>query len=91
MEKYKELQNFSINEVDFIELQYGTVAKLFRNSKSYKINLETKSLDVIYYTQEELNAMQQQNQEAQDLNSSISNIESSILEIEENKILERMM
>lgn len=102
IEKYKELQNFSINEIDFIELEYGTLADTFLKAKSYSINLETKSLDIVYFTQEELDSMQQQNQESQELNSrvtditqylsssdeaTIAEIENSILEIELNKTI----
>lgn len=105
MKIYEQLKNKNIDEVDFIELEYGTLANTFNNSKSYKVNLETKKLEVEYYTQQELEEMkkqyEQQNQEAQDLNSrvsditeylqnqgsqKISDIEAYILESEKNKL-----
>lgn len=102
MQIYPQLKDKNIAEVDYIELEYGTLAATFTNSKSYSINLETRKLEVIYYTQEELNAIQQQTQEYQDLNSRVSDIstylsssdeatiadiENSILEIELNKTI----
>lgn len=102
MKIYEQLKNYNIHEVDFIELEYGTLANTFNNSKSYKVNLKTKQLEVIYYTNEELTSMQVQYQETQDLDSRVSDIstyllgsdsntiadiENSILEIEKNKII----
>lgn len=102
MHIYPALKDKNIDEVDYVELEYGILSTTFNNAKSYSINLETKSLDVVYFTQEELDSMQQQNQEAQDLNSRVSDItqylscsnettiadiENSILEIELNKTI----
>lgn len=102
MKTYEQLKSHNIDEVDYIELEYGTLASTFNNAKSYSVNLETKQLEVTYYIPEELNSMQQQNQVAQELNSRISDIstylsnssettiadvENSILEIEKNKII----
>lgn len=102
MNLYEQLKNYTIDEVDFIELEYGTLAETFNNAKSYKVNLKSKQLEVIYYTKEELTSMQVQYQENQDLNSRVSDIstyllgsdsntiadiENSILEIEKNKII----
>jgi len=101
IEIYPQLKSININEVDYIELDYGTLSNVFNNSKSYKVNIETKKLEVIYYTQEELNAMQQQSQKNEDLNARINDIteylsnsdettiadlENSILQKEQNKI-----
>ncbi|AGX43268.1 hypothetical protein [Clostridium saccharobutylicum] len=78
MEIYQELTGRNINDVDFIELQYGTLASIFTNAKSYKVNLETKKLEIEYLTQEEIDkrnteyAKQAKNEQA--LNDSISNI-----------------
>ena len=58
MEIYPALQDKSIDEVDFIELEYGTLATTFTNIKSYSIDLESKQLKCIYFTQEELDALQ---------------------------------
>lgn len=101
MELYEALKTYSIDEVDFIELEYGTLAETFNNAELYKINLETNKLEVTYYTEEELTAIQQQNQAVQELNSRVSDIstyllssdsttiadiENSILEIEKIKL-----
>lgn len=78
MNLYEQLKTYNIDEVDFTELEYGTLANTFTNAKSYSINLETKKLEVAYYTQEELEEMkqkyEQQTQEVQSLNSKISDI-----------------
>jgi hypothetical protein len=98
MEIYEQLKSYSIDEVDFLELEYGTLAYTFNNAKAYKVSLKTKQLDVVYYTKEELTAIQeqyQQNQQSQDLNSRVSDIaiylnnsnEDTIADIE-NSILE---
>lgn len=99
---YPELEGRNMDEVDFIELEYGTLAVTFNNAKSYSINLKNKQLEVVHFTEEELNTMRKQNQETQDLNTrvgdistylassdenTIANIENSILEIEKNKII----
>ena len=99
---YEQLKDKTVDEIDFIELEYGTLASTFNNVKSYSINLETKTLDVVYLMQEELQVTQTQEQEIQDLNSrisdistylteqnnqSISDIEDYILQSEQNKIL----
>ena len=102
MQIYPQLKDKNIAEVDYIELEYGTLAATFTNSKSYSINLETNQLEIIYYTQEELNTMLQATQEIQDLNTrttdiatylsssdeaTIAEIENYILEIELNKTI----
>jgi hypothetical protein len=99
---FPALLDIDKNDFDVIEIEYGTLENTFNNAKSYKVNLETKLLDISYYTQEDLNAIQQQNQETQALDSRVSdiltylsnldsstidNIENSILEIEKNKII----
>jgi hypothetical protein len=99
---YQPLKDRNIDEIDFIELEYGTLENTFNNAKSYKVNLETKQLEVIYYTNEELTSIQVQYQETQDVNlrvsdiasylsssdsTTIADIENSILEIEKNKII----
>ena len=102
MEVYPQLEGKNSDDINYIELDYGTLVPVLTNAKSFKVNLETKKLEIVYFTQEELKAIQQQNQEAQNLNSRvsdvsaylsnsneaiISNIENSILEIEKNKII----
>lgn len=106
MNLYKQLSSKKLAEIDYIELEYGTLESTFNNAKSYKVNLETKKLEVIYYTKEEAELIDRQRQEIEKnsyrvsdvstylLNSddiTISNIENSILEIERNKILEGMI
>jgi len=100
LETYNELKDKNINDIDYIELEFGTFNNTFNKAKSYSINLETKQLEVIYYTQEELNTMQQQNQQAQELNArvsdisqylnsntiTISDVENIILQSEQNKV-----
>jgi hypothetical protein len=55
IEIYSILKEYLYDEIDFIELEYGTLASIFTNLlKSHSINLETKTLDCVYYTQEEL-------------------------------------
>lgn len=95
---YKELQN---NDIDFIELDNGISLHDFSNFKSCKINIETKELEIIYYTKEELNTIQEQINQNKDLSSRVSdvsaylnnnttiitNIEDLILQTEQNKII----
>jgi hypothetical protein len=53
-EAYEELQNVDINKTDFITIEYGTYSKVFNNHKSCIVDLETKQLKVDYYTQAEI-------------------------------------
>jgi hypothetical protein len=99
---YSQLKDKNIDEVEYLELEYGTLGQIFKNAKSFTVNINNKQLEVIYYTNEELTSMQVQYQEVQDLNSRVSDIstyllssdsttiadiENSILEIEKNKII----
>ncbi|MBN7573664.1 MULTISPECIES: hypothetical protein [Clostridium] len=102
IEMYPQLKDKSIDEIDFIELEYGTLDETFKNIKSYSVDVENKKFNPIYLTQEELDAIQQQFQEEQELSSrasdistyllnvdstTIADIENSILEIEKNKVI----
>lgn len=101
MSIYTQLKDKKINEIDYIELEYGTLSSTFTNAKSYKINLDSKKLEITYYTQEELNAMQKQAQQNEELNSrvldisaylnsnltTIADVEDLILQAEQNKII----
>lgn len=102
MQIYAQLKDKSIDELDYIELEYGALTNIVNGAKEYKVNLDNKQLEVTYYTEEELNIIQKQNKELQDLDSRISdisiylsnsdkitvtNIEDSILQIEQNKIV----
>jgi hypothetical protein len=95
---YKELQN---DDMDFTELDNGTSLKDFSTFKSYKINLDTKKLEVTYYTQEELNEIKINNEKQQEVlnrintilqysnldKSSISDLENYILQREKDRII----
>lgn len=54
---YSQLQGKDANEIDFIELEYGTLVTTFTNAKSYIVNLTSKKLEVTYYTQQELDEL----------------------------------
>ena len=45
--KHLNLQN--INDIDYIEIDFGLFNKTFNNAKSYYVNVETKQLIVEYY------------------------------------------
>lgn len=57
MKRYKQLQNINVTEVDYILLKYGTLFSILTNAKSYIVNINTRKLEVKYYTQEEIEAM----------------------------------
>jgi hypothetical protein len=59
MEVYDILKDKFIDEIDYIELEYGTLATTFNNAKSYSVNLSTRTFEVIKYTQEELDGQAQ--------------------------------
>lgn len=100
---YSSLNGKSVDDIDFIELEYGTLSSTFTsNVKSYSVDVANKKLNIVKYTQEELNDIQQQDEEDKSLNNRVSdistylnnsdettilNIENSILEIEKNKII----
>ena len=50
---YPTLKDININEVDYIELEYGTLETILNNIKSYKVNIENNQLECVYYTQAE--------------------------------------
>lgn len=96
------LNQYKIDEIDCIEIEYGTYIVTFQNAKSYYVDLETKELKVEYYTIEELD---NQSQEVQDLNTRVSDIsdylkdqqsesisifEDLIIQTELNKVMEGM-
>jgi|SRR5471030_3014158 len=102
MEVFTELRKYSMDEINFIDLDYETYAVTFANIKSYSVNPKTKTLDCIYFTQTELDSVAQEQQIADTLinkiltiseyikiqnEQSISNIEDYILESEKNKII----
>lgn len=98
---YPELKDKSGDEIDFIELEYGTLTTIFNSTlKAYSINLEAKTLNTIYYSQSELDEQTATLQAQQSLNdrtstiseymntdtTSITDIESYILQRESNEI-----
>lgn len=101
IQMYEQLKNKTVDEVAFIELEYGTLASTFNNLKSYYVNLESKTLECIYYTQEELDAQSEAIENAQDItnriqiisdyasldNNAITTLENAILEYEMNLIM----
>ena len=106
MKKHLALKDKNINEIDFIELEYGTMAATFQNAKGYHVDLETNQLKVDYYTVEELENIKSQNQDQEDLmvriadlseylidqpNESLLSIEEYIIQKEINKVMEGMI
>jgi len=65
MEIYEQLKDKNIDEIDYIELEYGTLASIFNNVKSYSVDVKTKTLKYEYYTQEELDTKKQKQKEQQ--------------------------
>lgn len=96
------LNQYKIDEIDYIEIKYGTYIKTFQNAKSYYVDLQSKKLKVEYYAIEEL---ENQSKEVQDLNTRVSDIsdylknqqsesitdfEDFIMQTELNKVMEGM-
>lgn len=63
IQTYEVLQSIDVANISFIELEYGTLANTFSNAKSYYVDTENKKLVIDYYTQEELEDMQKQQEE----------------------------
>lgn len=78
MEVYPQLKDKNPDEIDFIELEYGTLATTFTNVKSYSVDVQNKKLNLVYYTQEEIDVQKKQYeqrvQDTQETNSRISAI-----------------
>lgn len=106
IEEIRNKYNISSDiEISFLTLEVGSMTTIFNNAKSYKVNIKTKKLEVIYFTPEELQSMENQGQEDQVLNNrisdissylmeqheSITNVEDYILQTELNKIMEGMI
>jgi thermostable 8-oxoguanine DNA glycosylase len=103
MKIYPQLKDKNIDDIDYIELDFGVLANSSSNITSYKMNLETKKLDITYSTQEEIvanNAAIKEVQNTQDRISAITSyvqassdtqtittFEDQIIELEKNKIL----
>lgn len=64
MEICPQLKDKKDEEIDFIELEYGTLASTFNNIKSYSVDIANKKVIGIYYTKEELDSIKiQQNKQ----------------------------
>lgn len=102
---YPELKGKDENEVDFIELEFGTLGSIFNNEKSYYVDIKTKKLKVDYYSNEELQDIKDKYQKSQSLNNrvydisdylyqqskdTISAFENYIIQTELNKTMEGM-
>jgi hypothetical protein len=74
MEIHQQLQGKNADDIDYIELPYGTLASTFTNVKSYSVDVANKKLNIVNFTQDELTATEQQNQESQALNDRVSDI-----------------
>lgn len=79
VEDLKEFQ-IDINIVDFIELEYGTLGATFNNIKSYSINLESKKLECVYITPEEVHEIQIKIEEELILDNKVADISSYLME-----------
>ena len=92
---YLQLKDKNIDEIDFIELPYGTLIGTFTNVKSCSVNVETKTLERVYCTQEDIDAQKSEQQAQEALNSSVStisdymNIDTTSIADIENYILQR--
>lgn len=100
---YSELKDKQVNEIDFIELEFGTLASTFNNVKSYTVNVNTKQLELVHYTDSELQEIKDQEIAVISLdnriadistylkdqsNDTIAEFENYILQTELNKITE---
>lgn len=98
---YTQLKDKKIDEIDFIELEYGTAKATLHKVKSCKVDLKTKKLECIYYTDEEIAQRSNQCKSRRDLISRVSDltqylynnedatsaVEDLIIQTEQNKIL----
>lgn len=72
---YQQLKNADATDIAFMEIPYGTFVSTFTsNAKSYSVDVANKKLNIVNYTQDELTAIQNQNQEAQNLSNRVSDI-----------------
>lgn len=78
------LQGINIDEIDYIELEYGKLSSTFTTAvKSRKVNVESKELELTYFTEEELEEQRKQYDQQliidQELNTRISDIATYLL------------
>lgn len=94
MNIYQQLQGYTVSEINYIELTYGTLTSIFKNVKSYKVNPTTKKLEITYYTQDELDIMQKEQETEQTILDRIStiseyaNLDNNLIDTLENAIIE---
>ncbi|OPJ63670.1 hypothetical protein [Clostridium chromiireducens] len=74
MQTHDKLKTHDIDEIDFVELEYGTLVNTFKNIKSYSVDVDNKVFVPVYYTEEELKSIEQQTQNIKDLNTRVSDI-----------------
>lgn len=76
MQSYSQLKDKCSEDIDYITLEYGTLASAFSKTKSYSVNIVTKALEVVYYTDEELAVIEkgQQTSSNNQVNDSIATI-----------------
>lgn len=61
MERLDQLKGRNANDIDFIELEFGTMSSILNMSKSCHIDVVTKQLKVEYYTQAEIEELDNNN------------------------------
>jgi hypothetical protein len=93
IENYIQLKDKTLDEIDFIELKYGTLVSTFKNVKSYSINVKTKTLDFVYYTQEELSKLNSINEttnnivDTDTLVSQVETLQDSVIDLKYENLL----
>lgn len=87
MERLDQLKGRNANDIDFIELEFGTMSSILNMSKSCHIDVATKQLKVEYYTQAEIEELNNNNvplSEAEQLEIDNANL---LLELVQKDIL----
>lgn len=77
MERLDQLKGRNANDIDFIELEFGTMSSILNMSKSCHIDVATRQLKVEYLTQAEID----------EINSNIPVSEAEQLEIDNANLL----
>lgn len=60
VETHEELKNRNAEEVEFINIEYGSKDSLFNNAKSVKVDVINKKLNIEYMTIEEIDTIEKQ-------------------------------
>lgn len=85
---YPELKDLDPDDIGYIELEYGTLAQTFANVKSYFVDVQNKILKCIYFSQDELNILQNQIKSQNNFQHRIAIINEYIANLDENGIIE---